>query len=87
MPTTSPSTIQHSSFTPSMPASWTIWVTLHSSAAIASATRGGFTLLLGAIFRPANVNSFTPWATGAEVAFIARASLALTSEQVNSPVA
>jgi len=60
---------------------------LHSSAAGASATRGGITIRLGAAPSFANSNSLTPCGREADVRFIFSASGRVTRLQTNSPVA
>src|SRR3954470_23237196 len=60
---------------------------LHSSAAGASATRGGLTRRDGAAANPAASNSLTPGGKGADVRFIARACFLVARLTTNSPVA
>src|ERR1039458_5068938 len=86
-PTTSPIVRYWSSAEPSVPCNCTICTNLHSSAAGASATRGGITIRLGAAPSFANSNSLTPCARAADVWFIFSARGRVTRLQTNSPVA
>src|SRR5712691_686382 len=84
MPTTCPMTTCRSSGLPRTSWSGTIWISLHSIAQGAAATRGGFTSFEGAAFSPATSISLTLCGSVAEVLFISSRRSQVASEQTNS---